>query len=176
MGFNPRPNWPEPPIGWEPPRGWQPPPSWGPMPRGWNLWVDDLPQDSRQPQVVDRGTWSPGHIESDGAFPHQPLQMAVVNKPTNGMAIAALICAVLFAPVGVILGMMSLGQIKRTGEGGEGLAKAAVIVGGVIIAIPVVVLVLVLTGLVVWDNQTSEKTNIQTPQSTISSSVIVPAP
>lgn len=50
-------------------------------------------------------------------------------KPTNGLAIASIICAVLFAPLGVLFGHMSLSQIKKTGEEGRGLAVAGLIVG-----------------------------------------------
>lgn len=57
---------------------------------------------------------------------------------TNGMAIASLICSLLglvtcvSAIVGVILGHIALGQIKRTGEEGRGMAMAGVIVGYVL--------------------------------------------
>ena len=49
-------------------------------------------------------------------------------RPTNGMAIASLICAFLFAPLGIIFGHISLSQIKRTGEDGRGLALAGLVV------------------------------------------------
>jgi len=45
------------------------------------------------------------------------------------MAIAALILAFVFYPVGIVLGHVARGQIKRTGEGGKGLATAALILG-----------------------------------------------
>ena len=49
-------------------------------------------------------------------------------RPTNGMAIASLICAFVFAPVGIVFGHISLSQIKRTGEEGHGLAVAGLII------------------------------------------------
>jgi peptidyl-prolyl cis-trans isomerase B (cyclophilin B) len=49
-------------------------------------------------------------------------------RPTNGMAIASLICAFLFAPLGIIFGHISLSQIKRTGEDGHGLAVAGLVI------------------------------------------------
>ena len=49
--------------------------------------------------------------------------------PTNTMAILALVFGFVFAPVGIVLGHLALGQIKRTGESGRGLALAGVIVG-----------------------------------------------
>lgn len=54
------------------------------------------------------------------------------QRPTNGLAIASLITAFLFAPLGVILGHVSLSQIKRTGEEGRGLAVAGLVIGYVI--------------------------------------------
>jgi peptidyl-prolyl cis-trans isomerase B (cyclophilin B) len=49
-------------------------------------------------------------------------------RPTNGMAIASLICAFLFAPLGIVFGHISLSQIKRTGEDGHGLAIAGLVI------------------------------------------------
>jgi hypothetical protein len=45
------------------------------------------------------------------------------------MAIAALVMALVFFPLGIVLGHVARGQIKRTGEGGKGLATAALILG-----------------------------------------------
>lgn len=67
---------------------------------------------------------------------------------TNTLAIVALIVSFFFSIVGVILGHIALSQIKKTHEGGRGLAIAALIIGYVSIAITVIVsifLVVVLT-------------------------------
>lgn len=48
---------------------------------------------------------------------------------TNGLAIGALVSALVFAPLGIILGHVALGQIRRRGEGGRGLAVAALAIG-----------------------------------------------
>lgn len=50
-------------------------------------------------------------------------------RGTNVMAILSLVFAFVFAPVGVVLGHMAKKQIKQTGEEGEGLATAGLIVG-----------------------------------------------
>jgi hypothetical protein len=42
------------------------------------------------------------------------------------------------SPVGLVLGIVARGQIRRTGEAGDGLALAAVIVGGVLTTLLVV--------------------------------------
>lgn len=50
-------------------------------------------------------------------------------RPTNGMAIAALVCSLVLAPLGIIFGHISLAQIKRTGEDGRGMAIAGLVIG-----------------------------------------------
>jgi hypothetical protein len=47
---------------------------------------------------------------------------------TNGFAIAAFVCAFFFSLLGVIFGFVALSQIKRTGEGGRGLAIAGIVI------------------------------------------------
>jgi Domain of unknown function (DUF4190) len=54
-----------------------------------------------------------------------------------GMAIAALILVLVFYPVGIILGHVARGRIKRTGEGGRGLATAALVIGYLQVAVTV---------------------------------------
>ncbi|WP_123029151.1 peptidylprolyl isomerase [Mycolicibacterium stellerae] len=66
-------------------------------------------------------------------------------RPTNGMAIASLICAFVFAPLGIIFGHISLSQIKRTGEEGHGLAVA-----GLVISYLITVGTIVVMAAVVW--------------------------
>jgi hypothetical protein len=50
---------------------------------------------------------------------------------TNTMAILALIFGIILAPLGVVFGFIARGQIKRTGESGDGLALAGIIIGGI---------------------------------------------
>lgn len=62
---------------------------------------------------------------------------------TNGLALGALISSVLgflglTAVAGIILGVVSLGQLKRTGQRGRGLAVAAIGIGALWILIGVV--------------------------------------
>ncbi|MGH3680125.1 MAG: DUF4190 domain-containing protein [Natronosporangium sp.] len=58
--------------------------------------------------------------------------------PTNGMAIASLVCSLaglavgISAPVGAILGHVARRQIRERGEQGDGMALAGIIVGWVI--------------------------------------------
>jgi hypothetical protein len=64
--------------------------------------------------------------------PYQPYPLA---RPTNGLAIAALVCGVggfviglSFIPA-IICGHLARAQIRRTGEQGEGMALAGLILG-----------------------------------------------
>jgi len=54
---------------------------------------------------------------------------AAPARPTNTLAIIALIGAFVIPLAGIIVGFIALGQIKKTGEGGHGLALAGVILG-----------------------------------------------
>jgi hypothetical protein len=62
--------------------------------------------------------------------------------PTNVLAIISLIAAFVIAPVGIILGFIDQNQIKTTGEGGAGLAKAGIILGIVFTVLYVLFIVL----------------------------------
>ena len=81
------------------------------------------------------------------AYPNQPASPPAGPAPvyvavpaTNGMAIAALILVFFFFPLGIVLGHVARGQIKRTGEGGRGLATAALIIGYLQVALTVAVI------------------------------------
>ena len=68
-------------------------------------------------------------------------------RPSNAMSIASLVCAFLFAPLGIVFGHISLSQIKRTGEDGRGLAIAGLIISYVWLALIAVVVAVVAFGL-----------------------------
>jgi hypothetical protein len=57
------------------------------------------------------------------------------------VAILALVMTFVFAPAGLILGIVARKQIRRTGEDGDGLALAAIIAGGIFTAIYVLIIV-----------------------------------
>ncbi len=52
-------------------------------------------------------------------------------RPTNTLAILSLVMAFVFSPVGLVLGIVARRQIRQTGEQGEGLALAGIIIGGI---------------------------------------------
>jgi hypothetical protein len=73
-----------------------------------------------------------GHPNHTGWHPSEPPPRVVYVSPpptTNSLAIAALISVFVFLPLGIVFGHLARGQIKRTGEGGKGLATAALIIG-----------------------------------------------
>ena len=85
--------------------------------------------------------------------PAPPAYSAQAVAPrTNVLAIIALILGI-FVPIGgIICGHIALGQIKRTGEAGHGLALAGTIIGyaftalGIIITIAYVVFIVTVVG------------------------------
>jgi hypothetical protein len=84
----------------------------------------------------DAGTSPPptGMAPADGPR-YYPYPVAV---PTNGLAIASLVCSVagvatcVTAPVGAVLGHVARKQIRETGGAGDGMALAGIIVGWIL--------------------------------------------
>jgi hypothetical protein len=71
-----------------------------------------------------------------GVMPYQPGYYPAVNTPTSGLAIGSLVCGILelftlgFAAIpAVILGHLARNQIRRTGERGDGMAIAGLVLG-----------------------------------------------
>ena len=56
------------------------------------------------------------------------------------MAILALVFAFVFAPAGIVLGVMARKQIRETREEGDGLALAGIIVGSIFTGIYVLII------------------------------------
>jgi hypothetical protein len=84
----------------------------------------------------------PYYQQQPGYYPPPP-------RPTNGMAIAALITAFVFSPAGIVLGIVARRQIRQTGEQGWGMATAGLIVGAVLTVLWLLALALWVV-LVVW--------------------------
>lgn len=74
------------------------------------------------------------------------------QQGTNGMAIAALVTSLLCSPLGIILGFVAKGQIKKTGQSGNGLATAGIVIGVVSILLGVL---LFAGGLASYDGTTA---------------------
>ncbi|MEU7750934.1 DUF4190 domain-containing protein [Micromonospora sp. NPDC049171] len=82
--------------------------------------------------------YAPPAYGPPGYPPQYPGYGYPAAQKTNGMAIAALVLALvgiascITAPVGAILGHVAQKQIRLSGEGGAGMAKAAIIVGWIL--------------------------------------------
>ncbi len=92
-------------------------------------------------QVPPRGYGPPPGYPPPG-YGAQGYPPPAWGRPTNTMAIVALVMAFVFAPAGLILGIVARKQIRRTGEDGDGLALAGIIVGGIVTAIFVLIIAL----------------------------------
>lgn len=83
---------------------------------------------------------------NDASEPAAPYGGAQYNpyppaRPTNVLAIVALVSSFFIPPAGIVCGHIALNQIKRTGENGRGLAIAGLIIGYVYTALIVLLLV-----------------------------------
>lgn len=86
------------------------------------------------------GSWTP-QGQSQGGRVLQTTPQAATSD--NGLAIAALVFAVLFWPVGIVLGHIARRRAARSGGSGRRMANAALIVGYVWGAIAIIVIVAV---------------------------------
>jgi hypothetical protein len=60
----------------------------------------------------------------------------------NTIAVLALISVFIFAPLGIVLGIIGRRQTDRTGQSGHGMATTAVMLGVASIVIPLIVIAL----------------------------------
>ena len=104
------------------PYGQQPPPP------GYGQQPPPPPGYGQQPY----GQQPPGYGQPFGTSPY-PQQSG-----TSALAIGALISAFLCSPLGILLGFMAKNQIKKTGQSGDGIATAAIVVGIVSILLGIV--------------------------------------
>ena len=94
-----------------------------------------------------------------GQAPHgqapygQPAYGYPYGRPTNSLAILSLVLAFVFAPAGLVTGIMARRQIKRTHEDGDGLALAGIIVGGIATAFFVLLIVVWLIAVIALANE-----------------------
>ncbi|MGC0366591.1 hypothetical protein ABH922_004575 [Rhodococcus sp. 27YEA15] len=73
--------------------------------------------------MSDQGGYGyPGNADWQLQPPYGP-------RPTNTLAVLALVFAFLFAPLGIVFGHIARNQIRKSGEDGDGLALAGLILG-----------------------------------------------
>lgn len=84
---------------------------------------------------------APGYTQAPGYAPAPGYAQAPATAPTNTMAIVSMISSIIgwfafgsLCIVGVILGHISLKQLKTSGEGGRGMALTGLIMGYIGIA------------------------------------------
>ncbi|HXM56539.1 MAG TPA: DUF4190 domain-containing protein [Candidatus Dormibacteraeota bacterium] len=90
-------------------------------------------------------------MQQPPAYPPQQPAPYAVAPPTNTLAIVSLIAGigsyvvipVIGAIVAIVTGHMARGQIRRTGEGGGGLALAGLILGYIHLVLAAILLVIV---------------------------------
>ncbi len=98
-----------------------------------------------------QGYWpAPGYPPAGYGAPGYPPPSW--GRPTNTMAILALVLAFVFPPAGLILGMVARRQIRQTGEDGDGLALAGIIAGGIITGFYLLMVVLMIMSFAVASN------------------------
>ena len=84
-----------------------------------------------------------------------------VQKKTNGLCIAGLICAFLVPLVGLILSIVGLSQAKKRNEDGKGLAIAGIIISVIEIIISIVITVVMFSAFMyVVEDATHEREGI----------------
>jgi hypothetical protein len=89
----------------------------------------------------------PGYAPAGYPPPGYPGYGYPTAPKTNGLAIAALVLSLvgiascITAPIGAIMGHVAQKQIRQTGEAGEGMAKAAIIVGWIFTALLVLAII-----------------------------------
>jgi hypothetical protein len=114
-----------------PPRAAVPPPPPGPPGYGPSPGYPP-PGYGPPPGYPPAGYAPPGYPPAGYAPPGYP---PAFPPPTNTMAILSLVFAFVFAPAGIVLGVIARKQIRETGEEGDGLALAGIIVGSIASAI-----------------------------------------
>jgi hypothetical protein len=120
-----------------------PSPAWGQAPPG------GPPADPGRPPGPSTGSWTPGppsappyqapssgppgpypgQFPPGGAPPPAGWTGAPGVRPTNTLAILALVASFVISPAGLIMGVIARQQIRQRHEGGDGLALAAINIG-----------------------------------------------
>lgn len=125
----------------------------------------------QQPDYAPAGY--PQGAPQAGAYYQQPEQYpyppAPLQRPTDGLAIASLVTGVLgLALIPLILGLISLNKIKKTGAQGRGMAIAGVVLGA--LGTVGYTLLFILLGIGVFAAMNSDSINTSTGTSSSTSS------
>jgi hypothetical protein len=124
----------------------EPPPGYGQQPQ------QPYPQQPYPPPGYPLQGYPPPGYPLQGYPPGYPAPYGgyLPQRPTNTLAIIALVLAFVFAPAAIVCGIIARKQIRQSGESGDGMALAAVIVGAVATGLMVLVFIGWLVALVVF--------------------------
>jgi large-conductance mechanosensitive channel len=89
---------------------------------------------------------------------YYPPPMYQPPRPTNTMAIVALVCAFTFPPLAIIFGHIALSQIRRNGEEGKGLAVAGLVIGYVVTGLIILYIIFMVILFAVIKNSVDDST------------------
>jgi hypothetical protein len=81
------------------------------------------------------------------------------STKTNTMAIMSLVFSFIFNLLGLVFGIIALGQIKKTGESGRGLAIAGIIISAIGIIFGAIAAGLIILGIVSSDGKVIDKSD-----------------
>jgi Domain of unknown function (DUF4333)/Domain of unknown function (DUF4190) len=95
---------------------------------GWPEWPDSPPPDLGT--LFGPGSGLSPFPQPAGLPAAPPVELPPPPK-LNTLAVVAFVLAFVVSPAAIALGVISRGQIRRTGESGNGLATAAVVLGSV---------------------------------------------
>ena len=99
-----------------------------------------VPQYPDGQQVPPYGSKQYYEQQPYGAYPPAPAVSGYGYQQasgTNGLAIASLVLSFFCSLAGLICGIIALNQIKRTGQGGRGLAIAGIVISALSIVIAI---------------------------------------
>jgi hypothetical protein len=104
-------------------------------------------------RIVDNRFPNHNHSTVNNGDPTGTPQSASYRYPTsiggtNVCAVLSPVLAFVFAPAGLVTGIVAHRQIRRTGEGGRGLALTGIIVSTLGIAFTVVIFLLAFSGII----------------------------
>ncbi|WBB72972.1 DUF4190 domain-containing protein [Micromonospora sp. WMMD1128] len=150
-----------------PPGGWQDPAGAGP-----HSTPPADPYAPPDPYAVAKSPYAPPGYPSPGGDPYAvpvgyppPYPGYVPPSRTNTLAIVALVLSLvgftscITAPIGAIMGHVARKQIRETGEQGEGMAKAAIIVGWILTGLLVALIIFYIVMIVIAVNSGSSSSS-----------------
>jgi hypothetical protein len=135
----PPPSYPA-PQSYPPPAGYPPPVSYPSASSGYPAAGGSLDDSLRYPDPTPQ---YPAAAPVPQYAVATPVVWGAPPQRTNSMAITALVCGLVFAPLGIVFGHIALSQINRTGEEGRGMAIAGLVLGYISVAFIVLYIIVI---------------------------------